>query len=257
MINCRKVWLFETTLSDPFFIGEKDGITCKMANQTTIELFTITKVIYRMNSTVQGTVDYSPIYGGEPINPEVVYGVNQYNFSLQFNMPLYNVKDASLFWGRSYAVMWQQNDGVIKCVFGQFKSQPFNVDNLYLQRITLSSGNTNVRVYDVESINITEIVNDITFFPNEGNELPPFIQAATVPNTTGSLEGVPFIERESLITFTDGRVSFNFDSNRELTIISDDADRYSYDNDTGCLLYDDGVPVETNMESEIETVLQN
>lgn len=241
MINCRKIWLFETTLSDPFFIGEKDGITTTMGDQNTIELLTINKVIYRMNSTVQGAVEYTPSYGGDPVNPLVFYGLNTYDFSLQFNMPLYNIQNASLFWGRSYSVMWQQNDGVIKCVFGQYKAQDFTIDNLYLQRINLTSGDTAARIFEVQSLNVTEIVNDIVFFPNEGDLQPPFIQAAQVFNTTGSLNGVPYKERESLITFTNGQVSFILNENSELSIISDDAASYSYDPDTGSLLYDDGL----------------
>lgn len=241
MINCRKIWLFETSLSDPFFIGTKDGVECKMVDQNTIELISIGKVIYRMNSTVQGAFEYSPRYGGEAVNPEIFYGFAQYEYTLQYNMPLLNVKNASLFWGRSYAVMFEQNDGVKKVVFGQFKAENLNVDNLYIQRITLSSGITNARIYDVQSIDITDIVNDITFFPSESNQFPPFIQNAQVPNSAGSLNGVPFQEGDSLLTFTDGQASFIFDDNGELTIISDDAASYSYDQDTGSLLYDDGL----------------
>lgn len=228
MINATKIWLFETSVNDPYFFGEKDGIEVTMQDQDTIALLSINTVVYRMTSAVHGSFGFTPRYGGDAVAPSSFYGQAQYEYELQFNLPLLGKVDNDRFWGKQYSVLYQSyND--IYVIFASFDAQPLTIDNEYIQRITLRTQRTTAKRFKVQSLNITSIINDIDGF--EPTELiPPLIQSTFISSVSGSLQGVSYTEGQ-LVASDQGGVNYFLDPNtKNLTIISDDAVSYGVNN---------------------------
>jgi hypothetical protein len=157
MIPIKKILLFETDLLDPFFFGTKDGITTTLQDDDTIELLDIQLVTYSMNSLVKGAFSEAYIYGGEDGGINESTGKNEKEYELQFNMPLENRDNINRFAGSQYSLLAERIDGSKFVVFGQFEADKFNVDNRLQNRMTLKTGRTSARIYEVLSYNVDQI----------------------------------------------------------------------------------------------------
>ena len=182
MIPLVKIWLFETDLLDPYFFGTKDGITTTLKNDDVIQFLDIDLVTYEMNTLVKGAFSETFQYGGEDQGIEESTGKSEKDYELQFNMPLQFRDNVNRFTGGQYSLLAQRVDGSKFVVFGQFQSEPNTVDNRLQQRVTMSTGRTSARLYEVENFNIDEIQFVIDEF------VPP--QLVPPPNTPTNFRSI-------------------------------------------------------------------
>ncbi len=157
MIPIVKIWLFETDLLDPYFIGEKDGITVTLENDDNIDFLDIQTVTYFMNSIVKGAFSEDFKYGGEDGGVAESTGKSEKAYELQFNMPIENRDNLNRFAGSQYSLLAQRVDGSRFVVFGQFEADDLTVDNRIQNRMTLKTDDTSARLFEVNSFNIDNI----------------------------------------------------------------------------------------------------
>ncbi len=157
MISIVKIWLFETDLLDPYFIGEKDGITVTLENDDNIDFLDIQTVTYFMNSIVKGAFSEDFKYGGEDGGIAESTGKSEKAYELQFNMPIENRDNLNRFAGSQYSLLAQRVDGSRFVVFGQFEADDLTVDNRIQNRMTLKTDDTSARLFEVNSFNIDNI----------------------------------------------------------------------------------------------------
>lgn len=80
------------------------------------------------------------------------------------------------------------------------------------------------------------------FVKPEEEESPPFVIEAFVADDSGQIEGVPYLEGDLIIRFTDGKypsdINLYIDQLGNLLVEANDASNYSINN-SGDLLYTD------------------
>jgi len=157
MIPVDKIWLFETDILDPYFIGEKDGITVTLENDDLIDFINIKTVTYFMNTIVKGAFKETFKYGGEDAGIAESTGKSEKAYELQFNMPIENRDNLNRFAGSQYSLLGERVDGSKFIVFGQFEADDLEVDNRVQNRMTLKTDDTSARLFEVNSLNIENI----------------------------------------------------------------------------------------------------
>ena len=215
MIPIVKIWLFETDLLDPYFIGEKDGITVTLENDDNIDFLNIKTVTYFMNSIVKGAFSEDFKYGGEDGGIAESTGKNEKAYELQFNMPIENRDNLNRFAGSQYSLLAQRVDGSRFVVFGQFEADDLTVDNRIQNRMTLKTDDTSARLFEVNSFNIENIeyiIDDVV------TPTPP-----PIPDTPTGFSFVAIGEDEI-------DVNWNAQSDVDNFIIEWDEDGFSFNN---------------------------
>lgn len=170
-IQAEKIWLFETDVTNPYFFGVKDGVEAFMSSNRVIELLNIETVIFFIDVIGKSGIDYTMRYGGEDTDISEEYGNSTSKFNLSFNMPTNRQDKIETLIGKQFSIVGMRRDLSFFCIFGQFTAEPFSIDNEVIKRVTFSSGNTNARIFDVNSVSITNILNvidDDTAAPIEG-----------------------------------------------------------------------------------------
>ena len=120
MIPINKIWLFETEILDPYFIGIKDGIEVILKNDDVIDFINIQTVTYFMNTQVKGAFKEVFKYGGEDGGIAESTGKSEKEYELEFNMPIENRDNLNRFAGSLYSLLGERVDGSKFIVFGQF-----------------------------------------------------------------------------------------------------------------------------------------
>ena len=161
MIQLDKVWLFESSVMDPFFLGSKDGVSINMKDERTMSLISVDTCEYVINSVGNSTFSWSAGFGGEDMSVLSSMGKQEYSYELSFDLPLYSGRIIDEMCGRLFSVICERRNGSRFAVMGQFQSDSFNIDNEHKNRMTFSSGNTSARMYNVDSINIGQINDTI------------------------------------------------------------------------------------------------
>ena len=164
LVQVEKIYLFETSVNDPYFLGTIDGVTSKMVNARVIELIDIEKVFFFIDFIGKGGLKYKNKYGGEDTDITDSYGKLQNDYTLEFNMPVYSQNLIEQLVGKQFSLLGMRRDKTFFVIFGQFEAENFDIDNEVQQRITFKTRTTNSKMYTVQSYNITEIVNvvDVT-----------------------------------------------------------------------------------------------
>lgn len=161
-IQVEKLWLFETLVSDPFFLGENSGVTATMVNPRIISFLNIVTVFFLIDNIGKSGLNYSISYGGEDQEIAESYGKNSGSYEVSFNLPVREQKKIEKMIGRQFSVMGMRRDQSLFVIFGQFEAEALNVDNEVQQRVTFKAKNTNAKIFTVQSMNIEEILNTIT-----------------------------------------------------------------------------------------------
>jgi len=159
LIQVEKIYLFETSVNDPYFLGTIDGVTAKMVTPRYIELLDILKVFFFIDFIGKGGLSYTMRYGGEDTDIVDSYGKSQASYSLEFNMPVMSQNLIEQLAGKQFSLLAMRRDKTFFVIFGQFEMENFKIDNEVQQRVTFKTGYTNSKIYTVQSYNITEIVN--------------------------------------------------------------------------------------------------
>ena len=161
LIQVERIYLFETSVSDPFFLGTVDGITTKMENERTIEVLDITTAQFFIDFVGRGGLTYTVNYGGEDNDAIDTYGKSQTKYSLDFNMPMYSQKMVEELVGKQFSLLGMRRDRTYFAIFGLFEAEAFKIDNEVQQRITLKTGLTSSKIFGVQSFNIGAITHTI------------------------------------------------------------------------------------------------
>lgn len=160
-VQIEKIWLFETQVTNPFFLGEKDGVTVKMLNPRTIELLDIVSVYFFYDVIARGGLTYSVKYGGEDDEIQESYGKSHHDYTLELNMPTQSQNLIEKLVGKEFSIAAMRRDLSFFTIFGRFVCNSLDVDNEQQQRVKFQARNTNARMFNVISFNIQNIVNVI------------------------------------------------------------------------------------------------
>jgi hypothetical protein len=169
-IQAEELYLFETSVSNPFFLGVNDGINTKFINARTIELININTVYFYLGNIAKSGITYSLKYGGEDSEISESYGKMTSDYTLEFNFPTFRQKQIEELIGKEFAVLGMRRDLSNFVIFGRFICENLDIDNEVQQRVRFQAKSTNARIYNVQSFNITNIINviDSGTFDNEG-----------------------------------------------------------------------------------------
>jgi hypothetical protein len=161
-IQLEKIWLFETQVSDPFYIGTKDGVSAKMIDPRTIELLDIETVYFFIDVIGKGGLTYNLKYGGEDSEIMQTYGKSHSDYTIMFNVPTQSQRILEDLIGKQFSLVGMRRDLSRFAIFGQFECEELAIDNEVQQRVRFVAKNTNARIYNIQSLNITQIINTIT-----------------------------------------------------------------------------------------------
>jgi len=160
-IQTEELYLFETSIIDPFFLGTQDGITTKFINARTIELLDILTVYFFIGGIAKSGITYSLKYGGEDSEIDESYGKMTSDYTLEFNFPTFQQKLLEEMVGKEFAVLGMRRDLSNFVIFGRFVCDSVDIDNEVQQRLRFEAKGTNARIYNVQSFNITNIIEVI------------------------------------------------------------------------------------------------
>ncbi len=138
-IQAETIWLFETSIQDPYFIGEQGGVTVLMQDDHTIRNLTINKVAFKIDGALKGGLKYDMDFGGEPDFLGHFNGNIRTSYHIMFNVPFGDPLYLLRLLGMRFSVMWQTGDGGLTVVFAQFTAERLSINNHTLQRVTLST----------------------------------------------------------------------------------------------------------------------
>ena len=166
LIQTERIWLFETGITDPYFMGSQSGVTAKMVvdNPRIIEQLSLEIVYFYVEGISRGGVKYTTSFGGEDVDISASYGKSEASYSLEMNIPSFNQLIVEEMIGKEFSLLAMRRDLSHFVIFGRFEAEPLTIDNEVQQRVTFKSRSSNARIYDVQSFDITEVVNVI----NEG-----------------------------------------------------------------------------------------
>ena len=162
-IQLERIYLFETSVVDPFFFGEKDGVTATMVadNPRIIDTLNIVTVFFYFVDTAKGGLAYNMKFGGEDSGISDSYGKSLTEYELQLNMPTSNQRQVEELVGKEFSILCMRRDLSHFVIFGQFICESFEIDNEIQQRISFKTGKTSAKLFGVNSFNIENIVNPI------------------------------------------------------------------------------------------------
>lgn len=163
-IQCEKLWLFETSVNDPFFLGTKDGVTVEMVdnNPRAINFINIETVYFFVDTIAKSGLTYSTEYGGEDSEILQSYGKSEQSYALELNVPTASQKRIEELVGKQFSLLAMRRDLSHFIIFAQFTAEDFVIDNEVQQRLTLKTKDSNARIFDVASFNIENIIDEIT-----------------------------------------------------------------------------------------------
>lgn len=164
VIQCNKIYLFESTISDPYFIGSKEGIetTFDIEDDYKLSFIDIDLVNYEIGSENIGGLVYTTEYGGENYSVSDIQGKTAREYTLEINIPVSDRKLLYNFVGRQYSILCMRDDGSHFIVFGMFEPEVLTVDNEIIARVSLATGKTLCDIIEVESFNISRVEAKIT-----------------------------------------------------------------------------------------------
>lgn len=167
-IQTERIYLFETPIQDPYFLGEKGGVTAKISpeNPRLITDMNIKTVYFYFSGVAKGGFNYSVQYGGEDTDILYTYGKSSASYEVNLNMPIENQRNIEELVGKQFALLGMRRNLDYFVIFGQFECDGLDIDNEVQQRVRFRARNTNAKIFTVQSFNIEDIVVTI-----DGNEL--------------------------------------------------------------------------------------
>lgn len=177
IVQTERIWLFETLLTDPFIFEKVDGITVTMSenNDRLIQFIDIDKAVFYIDTIQKGGLQRTLGYGGEDHLPVTNNGKINAEYSLEFNLPLDRPNIVEQMIGKEFSIIAMRRDLSHFCSFARFVAKDLDIDNEVLQRISLETNTGSHILFEVNSFNITEVINvigtDPPIFP------PPFEEA--------------------------------------------------------------------------------
>ena len=160
-IQVEKVWLFETQVTNPIFLGTKDGITTTLLNPRTINLLDIVSVYFYFDTIARAGLTYNIKYGGEDDEIQESYGKTYQDYTLEVNMPTVSQNLIEKLIGKEFALAGMRRDLSRFAIFGRFICQNLSIDNEVQQRVRFEAKNSQARMFNVQSFNIEQIENII------------------------------------------------------------------------------------------------
>ena len=175
VVQTERIWLFETILTDPFIFDETDGINITMSpdNDRLIELLDIDKAIFYIDSILKGGITREVEYGGEDHMPVTNNGKTSASYALNFNMPLDDDNLLEQIMGKEFSLIGMRRDLSMFVSFGRFTAKKLAIDNEVLQRLFFECKTGNHILFDLNSVNVTEVINIIG--NNPPIYPPPFV----------------------------------------------------------------------------------
>lgn len=161
IILTERIWLFETTVLDPYFFGTIDGVTATLSSERRISLLDIETVIFYISGISKGGIRYNNRYGGEDVGMFEANGKISNTYTLEFNLPVLSQRTIQQMIGKEFSLLAMRKDLTRFAIFGRFIAEPLEVDNEKVQRLTFVSNTPNARIFEVDEVNITEILNTI------------------------------------------------------------------------------------------------
>ena len=161
IIQTEKIYLFETTLNDPFIFDKTDGITTSFSGNEdrVIELLDIDKSVFLITSLFKGGIRKIVSYGGEDQFPFTVNGKVNYEYELEFNIPVDNDGLVEQLMGNEFSMVGFKRDFTKYACFGRFVADTLTVDNEIVQRVTMKTSPGKHVLYEVNTLNVTEVKN--------------------------------------------------------------------------------------------------
>lgn len=163
VVQTERIWLFETILSDPFIFEKTDGIDITMSpnDDRLIELLDIDTAVFYIDTVLKGGLGREVGYGGEDHLPISSNGKTSASYDLDFNIPLDSDTLIEQLLGKEYSIVGMRRDLSMFACFARFVAKPLKIDNEVLQRMTLETDDGNHILFELNSLNVTEVINVI------------------------------------------------------------------------------------------------
>lgn len=163
LVQTERIWLFETVLADPFIFEKMDGINITMSpdNDRLIQLLDIDRAVFYIDTVLKGGLNRTIFHGGEDHLPLSDNGKTMASYSLEFNIPLDDELLIEQLVGKEYSIVAMRRNLSLFCSFARFTPKKLGIDNEVLQRMTLESDKGNHVLYEVNSLNVTEVIHVI------------------------------------------------------------------------------------------------
>ena len=163
IVQVERLWLFETLVSDPYIFEKTDGvdITMNSIDDRLIELLSIDVAIFYVDTILKGGLSRELEYGGEDNFPFRTNGKISAEYTIQFNLPLENEDFIEQMVGKEFSLVGMRRDLSLFSCFSRFTARPLSIDNEVLQRIELKASSGNHVLYELNSLNVDEVINVI------------------------------------------------------------------------------------------------
>lgn len=170
VVQVERIWLFETSLTDPYQFNTVDGVTCTMSSDRVVDNLNVGTATFYITSIAKAGLSYTKKYGGEDVDAISQYGKTITDFNLQFNLPLLAQETIERIVGREYSFLAMRRDLTYFVCFGRFSCDNLKIDNEVQQRVSFTSSNTMAKMYDVNSYNFDIIENEINITNPTGDD---------------------------------------------------------------------------------------
>lgn len=163
IIQCERIWLFEWDGVDPFIFNKTDGVEIVMSEEDdrNIDTISIDKAVFFINTILKGGIKRTIEYGGEDFMPFQINGKQRFQYNVEFNVPLEFTRNIEQLTGREYSLVAMRRNLSFFAIFGRFTANTIEIDNEIQQRLTLVCELGNYPVFELNTLNVTEVVNII------------------------------------------------------------------------------------------------
>lgn len=161
MISINKLWLFQTSIHDPFIFETTDGISITMESERVLELLTIANADFYFDNTAMGVLSWSAMYGGEDNGATVATGKSELSYELMFDFPNYSLEMVERLVGNEWACLIETTGRDRLVIFARLEADGYDFENDQKGQMVLKSGKTSARPYKVESFTVSAVTYTI------------------------------------------------------------------------------------------------
>lgn len=163
MIALNKIWLFKTSILDPFIFDATDGITATMESERVIDLLTIANADFYFDNTVMGMLSWSVMYGGEDLTATLTTGKSEISYELTFEFPNYSLEMIEILVGNEWACLVETSGRDRIVIFARLEGEGYDWENDQKGQLVLkSSRRSSSRPYKVKSFSVNNVTHTIT-----------------------------------------------------------------------------------------------
>jgi len=161
MIAVNKMWLFRTSILDPFIFETTDGVGVIMESERVINQLSLSLADFYFDNTAMGALSWTALYGGEDQGATEANGKSELSYELTFDFPNYSPEMVERLVGNEWAVMVETVGGDRLVIFARLEADGYDFESDQKGQMVLKSGRTSAKPYRVLSYAITTVTYTI------------------------------------------------------------------------------------------------